>query len=131
MFLRKKGGKNSAGGDSDTEWNNLSDEVDKYASMADGGRDDESSSSGEEDADDEDSENEGRKDNEQIDLEIDREREEHDELIVDECEKSAEREDPDVDAEDLVLEPISVAERREACVLLSKVRNIILLQGPH
>ncbi len=25
---------------------------------------------------------------------------------------------------------LSVGERREACVLLSKVRNIILLQGP-
>jgi hypothetical protein len=37
----------------------------------------------------------------------------------------------DLEEDDLVLNPISVSKRHEACVLLSKVCVIILLQGPH
>jgi len=83
-------------------------------------------SSGEDTDNDEDGEREG---NEDIDNEMDREREGSDRSMVDECEKFAEQRE--FDASDLSLEPISVTERREVCVLLSKVRNISLLQGPH
>jgi hypothetical protein len=56
-----------------------------------------------------------------------------DKLAIDECE--AECDDPyktaDLEEDDLVLNPISVSKRHEACVLLSKVCVIIFLQGPH
>ena len=69
-------------------------------------------------------------DDKSIDLEMDREREKNDEEVIDECEAAADRLDrPEFEADDLALEPISVEHRREACVLLSKVRDLIILRG--
>jgi hypothetical protein len=127
VFLRKKKGANSTGGDS--EWEALADDINNYTSMASDDRDSDpgdSESLSAEDADN--NELEGREDNEPIDTDIDREREEADDFLVDECENFVEQE---LSENDLVLEPITVAQRREACVLLSKVCNTILLQGPH
>jgi hypothetical protein len=84
----------------------LTKEVDKYASMAGDDHNNVSDSSSEEDTDD--NESEGRRGNAPIDTEIDSEREQADEVMVDECEAWAERE---LDEKDLHLEPISIAER--------------------
>ncbi len=101
MFLRKKKGGNSTRGDSDEEWKELADEVNKYDAMASNDCDD-SCGSGEEDINDDDLE--GCEDNERIDTDIDKEREQSDELMIDECEESAEK--GELDASDLVLEPL-------------------------
>ncbi|KAH9014045.1 hypothetical protein EDB85DRAFT_2157659 [Lactarius pseudohatsudake] len=80
--------------------------------------DDESSSEESEDTDDDNDEDGEREGNEDIDNEIDGEQEGTDRSLIDDCEKFAEL--GEIDTNDLSLEPISVAERREACVLLSK-----------
>jgi hypothetical protein len=120
VFLRKEKGAASTGGDG--EWKGLADEVNKYTSMASDDRDEDSHYSSEADTV---NESEGRKDNEPIDRDIERGREQSDESLIDECEELVDRRESD--SNDFLLEPISVAERREASVLFSKVRYIILL----
>jgi hypothetical protein len=121
VFLRKEKGKKSSGGDD--EWRELADAVDKYTTMVSDDRD----------VNSDDANSDDDNDMVPVDTQLDSEREEMDELAIDECE--AECDDPyktaDLEEDDLVLNPISVSECREACVLLSKVRVIILLQGPH
>ena len=60
-----------------------------------------------------------------VDTNLDEEQQDTNELLVDECELLAMWEE--LDEKDLELEPILIAERREACVLLSKVRDHILM----
>ena len=64
-------------------------------------------------------------DREPVDTNLDEEQQDADELLVDECELLAMQEE--LDEKDLELEPILIAERCEACVLLSKVCDFILM----
>jgi hypothetical protein len=120
-FLQKKKGAKSAGGDSG--WNELADMVNNYESMAGNNFDDDSDSSSEDN-----DESEGHEGSMPIDMVMDRERDEADERLVDDCEELVEQ--GELDEDDLVLAPISVTERQEACVMLSKVHNIIIMQDP-
>jgi hypothetical protein len=107
----------------DSEWTALAEEVNKYTSMATQTND---SSSDSDDKGPDDNKNEGHHSGgDLIDTDIDRERDETDTFTVNQCEELAE-----LDESNLVLEPITVAQRREVCVLLSKVRNMIFCQGP-
>jgi hypothetical protein len=131
VFLRKKRRENSAGHGSEAEWNELADEVNRYASMVGDVRDDNDNDNDKADDDDsdggggggdDDNDNENREGegDDRIDTDMDREQEDADEVAVDQFEDTAEK--GELDSVDLALEPITVAERREACVLLSKVR---------
>ena len=125
MFLRKKRRENSAGHGSEAEWNELADEVNRYASMVGDVRDDNDNDKADNDdsgGSDNDNDNENREGegDDRIDTDMDREQEDADEVAVDQFEDTAEK--GELDSVDLALEPITVAERREACILLSKVR---------
>ena len=125
VFLRTKKGADISG--SDQEWKELADEVGKYTSLAGEDLDDDSdrfSNDGIAGGGD-DNDNDEPEDCEPVDTNLDEERQDADELLVDECELLAMREE--LDEKDLELEPILIAERREVCVLLSKVRDFILM----
>jgi hypothetical protein len=108
---------------SDGNWKELADEVKKYTSMS---SDDRSDCSSEDSIDDNDNK---CGDNNQIHMDLDRDQEDADESLIDQCEESVEQQE--LNEMDLALEPISVGEHCEACVLLSKVCDFIFLQGPH
>ena len=131
-FLQKKKGKYSSG--NDNNWDKLADDVDKYSAMSgdadiylDSSSDNNNNNNNNNNAPKDDNDLE---DDKLIDLEMDREREKNDEEVINKCEAAADRLDrPEFEADDLALEPISVEHRREACVLLSKVRDLIILRG--
>ena len=130
-FLRKKKGKYSSG--NDNNWDKLADDVDKYSAMS-GDADiylDSSSDNDNNDNNDVAPEDDNDlEDDKSIDLKMDREQEKNDEEVINECEAAADRLDrPEFEADDLALEPISVEHHHEVCILLSKVRDLIILRG--
>ncbi|KAH9045841.1 hypothetical protein EDB84DRAFT_1435860 [Lactarius hengduanensis] len=100
---------------SEAEWDELADEVNRYASMRRRRRRRRRRNGN---GNDENREGEG---DDRIDTDMDKEQEDADEVAVDQFEDTAEK--GELDSVDLALLPITVAERREACVLLSKVQN--------
>ena len=128
-FLRKKKGKYSSGNDND--WDKLADDVNKYSAMS-GDADIYLDSSSDNDNDNDVPEDDNDlEDDKLIDLEMDWEQEKNDEEVINECEAATDRLDqPEFEVDNLALEPISVEHRREACALLSKVHDLIILWGP-
>jgi hypothetical protein len=132
MFLQKTKGKHSSG--SDNDWKRLGDDVDKYSSMSTDAHTFLDSSSVGGGGDDNDNDNdtlEDDSDDKSINLDLDREREEVGKQIIDECEVTIDSDRDDLGEEDLLLQPLSVEKCHEACILLSKVCDLILLQGHH
>ena len=130
-FFQKKKGKYSSGNDND--WDKLADDVNKYSTMS-GDADIylDSSSNNNNNNNNAPEDDNDLKDDKLIDLEMDWEREKNDEEVINECEAATDRLDwPEFKVDDLALEPISVEHRHKVCVLLSKVRDLIILRGSH
>ena len=126
VFLRTKKGADISG--SDQEWKELADEVSKYTSLAGEDLDDNSdhfSNDGIAGGSGNNNNNNEPEDHKPVDTNLDKERQDANELLVDECELLAMQEE--LDEKDLELEPILIAKRREVCVLLSKVHDFILM----
>ena len=120
VFLWTKKGANISR--SDQEWKELASEVGKYTSLAGEDLDDDSdhfSNEGIAGSSGDDSDDNEPEDCKPVDTNLDKEQQDINELLVNECELLAMQEE--LDEKDLELEPILIAKHHEVCVLLSKV----------